>query len=366
MNEPLHPSTLGEILDRTVHLYRSRFLVFLGIAFIPAGVVVALMVVLFLFFAWINTSAASTSPEVVGIAALLIFGVLFLVAIQLLIAVTALGSAALNHAVAHPWQDEKTTIREAYRIAWQRGWNYIGLYLLEALIVWVAPMVVWITLVIFATAAAAVAQSAGMGVAAGALIALGAIAVAIAVAGYCIWMLLRLSLAFPACVVERIGATPALKRSISLSHGTKGRIFLLYLLGTVLNYLLTLAFTIPAFIVIALAPGASNPKYTQTAGMVLMIVVYGAAFAIQALTKPVYGIALMLFYYDQRIRQEGFDIELLMQQAGLVAPPPPPPPAETWPPSILPRAKPAAAVLSESAVFQQPMEPAQTISEESL
>jgi hypothetical protein len=41
---------------------------------------------------------------------------------------------------------------------------------------------------------------------------------------------------------------------------------------------------------------------------------------VQALIKPIYGIALMLFYYDQRIRLEGYDIEWMMQQAGLVAP----------------------------------------------
>jgi hypothetical protein len=366
MNEPLHPSTLGEILDRTVQLYRSRFLVLLGIAFIPTGVVLAVAMVLFLFFAWVSTSAASTPPEVVGIAAFLVIGTLFLAAIPLFIAVTALGTAAINHAVARPWQDEKITIREAYRTAWKRGWSYIGLFLLEALIVWFAPMAVWIVLLIVSAGVAAVAQSAGMGAAAGAIFALGTFAVVIVLAAYCIWMLLRLCLAFPACVVEQIGATAALRRSISLSRGTKGRVFLLYLLGTALNYLLTLAFTIPAFIAIALLPGAGNPKYAQTAGTVMIIVVYGAAFAIQALTKPVYGIALMLFYYDQRIRQEGFDIELLMQQAGLVAPPPSQPPAQTWPQSILHRTQAAEIGLPESAVLQQPAEPTHAKSEESL
>jgi hypothetical protein len=82
--------------------------------------------------------------------------------------------------------------------------------------------------------------------------------------------------------------------------------------------------------------------------------------------QPVYGIALMLFYYEQRIRQEGFDIELLMRRAGLMPPQPPPPPAETWPPTILPRAKPASAVLPESTVLQQPAELTQTKSEEVL
>jgi hypothetical protein len=39
---------------------------------------------------------------------------------------------------------------------------------------------------------------------------------------------------------------------------------------------------------------------------------------VRALTKPVYGIALTLFYFDQRIRKEGFDIEWMMQKAGMV------------------------------------------------
>ncbi|MGA2635574.1 MAG: hypothetical protein ABSF16_15165 [Terracidiphilus sp.] len=366
MNEPLHPSTLGEILDRTVHLYRSRFLILLGIAFIPTGVMVAMVVVFFLLFALIGPSAAAMPPEMIGIAALVVLGAL-LVALPLLIALTPLSTAALNRAVAHPWQDEKITIREAYKIARQRGWSYIGLFLLEALIVCVGPVFVLVMLVLLSAGVSALAQSAGMGaVPAGELFALGTIVALIALIGYCIWMLLRLSLAFPTCVVEQIGAIAALKRSVSLSRGTKGRIFLLYLLGTVLNYLLTLAFTSPAFIVIVLMTGAGNPKYAQTAGTVLIIIVYGAAFAVQALTKPVYGIALMLFYYDQRIRQEGFDIELLMQRAGLVAPPPPPPRAEMWPASTLLRAEAASAVMPESEAVQQISEPIQMKSEESL
>ena len=35
---------------------------------------------------------------------------------------------------------------------------------------------------------------------------------------------------------------------------------------------------------------------------------------------PVSAIALVLCYYDQRVRKEGFDIEWMMQQAGLAQP----------------------------------------------
>jgi hypothetical protein len=72
--------------------------------------------------------------------------------------------------------------------------------------------------------------------------------------------------------------------------------------------------------VMVLMPGANNPQHAQAAAVATFFVDYGAAFAVQALTRPVYGIALMLFYYDQRIRQEGFDIEWMMLKAGLVVP----------------------------------------------
>ena len=54
MNEPLHPLTLSEILDRTAQLYRSRFLVFLGIATIPAGTIFIFAAGIFAFFAWMG------------------------------------------------------------------------------------------------------------------------------------------------------------------------------------------------------------------------------------------------------------------------------------------------------------------------
>ena len=38
------------------------------------------------------------------------------------------------------------------------------------------------------------------------------------------------------------------------------------------------------------------------------------------MSPTLYPIALTLFYYDQRIRREGYDIERLMDSAGLNAP----------------------------------------------
>jgi hypothetical protein len=74
----------------------------------------------------------------------------------------------------------------------------------------------------------------------------------------------------------------------------------------------------------------SGAQHAQAASVVMMLVIYGASFAVQALVKPVYGIALTLFYYDQRIRNEGFDIEWMMMQAGLVPAPQTAPTPAPW------------------------------------
>jgi len=174
--------------------------------------------------------------------------------------------------------------------------------------------------VVFSAGLAALAQSVGLS--GGGIFVFTGFLIVAGLVTYGFWMALRLSLAFPACVVEHIGARAALKRSSSLTQGTKGRIFLLYLLGAALNWLLSIAITLPLTIVTTLLPGSTSPQRAQTAGLVVLIVAYGAAFAVQALTRPVYGIALILFYYDQRIRQEAFDIEWMMLQAGLVVPQP--------------------------------------------
>ena len=65
MSEPLRPSTLSEILDRTVQFYRSRFLVFLGISAVPTVVVLVLAgAVIGTSVWWDKYSTASFSPAV--------------------------------------------------------------------------------------------------------------------------------------------------------------------------------------------------------------------------------------------------------------------------------------------------------------
>lgn len=323
MNETLSalrlaPLRLGEILDRTAQIYRSRFLAFLGIAMIPAGM-------MFVFFAglvglagWIGTKAGEglTAANALAWAAIAALGFLLLPA---LVGSTALGEAAISEAAARSFLGHPITIRNCYKTAWQRGWRYVGILLLQGLAIFVGPMIVFglVMGVMIAANVSGFARSDPSPLFGGLLflsfVGFGAFAV---------WMLLRLCLAFPASVVEQAGAWSALTRSTRLSEGTRGRILVLYILGFFLNQILAWVVMFPAIILLAMIPGLQGQAHVRAAGTFMTFAFYGAMFVVRALTKPVFGIGLTLFYFDQRIRKEGFDIEWMMQQAGMVSQPP--------------------------------------------
>jgi hypothetical protein len=314
MNEPLHPLTLSEILDRTAQIYRSRFLIFLGIAAIPAGTIFVLAAGTFAFIAWVGVNTRH-GANIADILVWIFLSALMILVIPAGLAASALGEAAMSDATALYFLGGIITIRNSYKAAWKCGWRYIGLYLLQGLAIVAVPAAVFL-IAIFGMVAGKVS-----GIASNDPSPLfGGIAVLLflVLGSFSVWMLLRICLAFPACVVEQTAAWNALKRGTMLSHGTRSRILLLYILGLVLNQILAWAVTIPAIIVLALIPGPRAQAHAEAMGMIAMFLIYGAMFVVRALTKPVYGIALTLFYFDQRIRKEGFDIEWMMREAGML------------------------------------------------
>jgi hypothetical protein len=259
-----------------------------------------------------------------GVIVALVVGCIFLLAVPTVVAATALAMAAMSHAAARAFLGQPIGIQSAYRAIWPRGWRAIGLYVFEIVVIWIVPFAAWTVAVMFSSMIAIL----GGGPAGGAVFAVAIIVIVVGLVTYAFWMSIRVSLTFPAAIVEQTGAWDALRRSAVLTKGTKGRILVLLLLGLALNFILSMAITVPLAILIELVPGANTPQHAQTTGLLMMLAVYGSGFAVQALTRPVTGIALILFYYDQRIRQEAFDIEWMMLQAGLVVPPPAPPQPE--------------------------------------
>jgi hypothetical protein len=84
-----------------------------------------------------------------------------------------------------------------------------------------------------------------------------------------------------------------------------------------------------AAIVIAAVAFLGSGKAVAVIGVIVAGTVYVVGiFGTQIAIVPVPWIALVLFYYDQRVRTEGYDIEWMMQQAGLAQPPSIAPPAD--------------------------------------
>ena len=117
---------------------------------------------------------------------------------------------------------------------------------------------------------------------------------------------LRNALATTAGVSEDLGVNAALRRSTELAAGRKGRIFLALLLVYVLQ-MVAGGIQIPFVLMASATRGAQH--------VLLLAIVLIVGFVATTLVTPVASIALCLIYVDERVRREGYDIEVLMQRS---------------------------------------------------
>jgi hypothetical protein len=315
MNNQLRPMALGEILDRTAELYRTHFLLFAGISAIFS---VAMLAVQLLYLRSLMTLGYP------NVFAHLQWGTAAIAVVQTLIILmlAGLSIAANNRAVAWVYLDKPATIRAAAKSVLPRLRTYLWLMTVTAFRAWAPFAALYVAFIgvaltvlprNFMTNPAAAQIAAQHNPGATITAALGMLALLpffLLAMIYGVWMSLRYSLAVPACVVEELPATRAIKRSIELSQGSRGRIFVLGLLVFAVRMLLGLLFGFPMIALAVKHPGQPPPLHW-------MVVAQISSFAINALIGPIYSTGLTLFYYDQRIRKEGFDIEWMMQAAGL-------------------------------------------------
>jgi hypothetical protein len=226
--------------------------------------------------------------------------------------------SALNYAAFHLNQSQKVTIRESYKYGFTHFWRHIGILFLQSVLAGIVPYFVFGALVLIGSILAALISRSSAGNSLVPLFVVLLIVLIIALAVTCILIWLRLSLAFAISVGENKKAWDSLKRSNQLSAGTRGRIFVMFILVWIMSLVITAAFAIPMDIVIAIAMKSSltsghPPAAFMTALQAANLV---AGFLVRIFVMPIYAVALLLFYNDQRTRQEGYDIEQLMSRAG--------------------------------------------------
>jgi hypothetical protein len=123
-----------------------------------------------------------------------------------------------------------------------------------------------------------------------------------------IWLSVLWCLAFPALLFERIGPFKALGRSGSLIKGRWWASFLLVIVGYLL---VTIIGSIIQYGLLAIAAVASGDSVIVNA----IATVVGSTLS-SAITYPYLAAVLTILYFDQRVRKEGFDLQLLAEGMG--------------------------------------------------
>ena len=312
METNLRPLSLGEILDRTAQLYRSNFLVFAGIFSIYAGVALVLNLIQIGVGALVQKG--QTAPKISWPLITAEF-------VEWIFLVLLLGAAiaAINRVVSWVHLGEPASIRGAYASTLPRFSRYLWLMTVTGARAWLPFALGYGGYLLFALLyvrpkGLLTHPSSGLDqrVLVFLLVTIGFLLLILLAFVYGLLMTLRYALAMPACVIEDLTAREAIRRSIDLSKGARGRIFVLFLLIGVIKLGLV-GITQASFVVMVFK---NHGQVTPLVSSISQVV----AFFTNTFIGPIGGTGVALFYYDQRVRKEGYDIEWMMQAAGLTPP----------------------------------------------
>jgi len=128
----------------------------------------------------------------------------------------------------------------------------------------------------------------------------------IIVPGVILWIIW--SLAVPAKVLEHKGIFDAMSRSMELTKGSWGRIFVIGLLILALKFGVSLLLQWPVLI----AAGFSIRGGVQQFAVGWQVALLLSAFVSTSLVGALATIAFSVVYYDERVRKEAFDLQLMM------------------------------------------------------
>lgn len=318
METTLKPMSTSQVLDRMFSMYRNSFLLYVGIAMMPQ------LCLLFGRMGLLLVGQAPTSSPAAMIASGLAAVVGFAGFLVLAVVCYALASGASVYAISCQHLGYAITVKDAYKYVRPYVGRIIGIVVLVGLCFFGVLFAIAILVVIVAAGFGFAGGISGPGAAGGspimALIAVGGFI--IGMVGFLVLaaiMWAKFSLAVPACVLERLGPVEAIKRSFALTKGSVLRLVLVIILTLAVYYAMVLVLSIPYFIGLARAVTAARGLNSL---MPYIIWQYVAEFIASSLSAPLASIAYTLIYYDERVRKEAFDLQWMMEMVGKQSPTP--------------------------------------------
>jgi hypothetical protein len=317
MDSALQPMSTSQVLDRTFFLYRKHFWLFAG----ASAILPCLLLIMQFGFAALglnfqDTQSISSAPEKFFV---LLFGYA-LCYMLIFIVGHALATGATVYTLSQVHLNQPVTMAAAYRKVFSRLWAVMGISGLILLVETAAAMVavVLISILIAVTVPGLSHGGSASSVVITIVAVLLSFAIGIAVVLGVFYLYLRFCLAIPAAMIEGLGPIPAFKRSFWLSQGAVIRLFLLYLLAGVIAMGLSLVFALPGQLLAIFL-------VMKKSFLPALLIQNTGAFIAQFFAGPIAPIAVALIYYDQRVRKEAFDLQLMMQSIEQQTPPPPAP-----------------------------------------
>ncbi len=292
----LRPLSLGEILDRTFTLYRKRFWLFAGLAVVSASVVT---IGSFVQMTW---GLAGTKPAPADASKVALIGGLASLFIALFQVVAfSVTQAATVSAVSDVYLGYETTIGKAFRLVRDKWFRYI------LIVLWQSSSAVWLPMVLSIIGAILISIPGATLRPVGILV--------LVLAGlslfYAFYAYMRNSLAIVASVVENLKVRQSMRRSKVLTRGRLWSVLGLLFLMWVLTLVAGVAQTTAA----ALMNLAHGGQRAALEALTLL-----TTFLSNSLVTPVGAIAFCLLYIDARVRDEGFDVEMLLNRVGGLKP----------------------------------------------
>jgi len=250
---------LGDIIDEAIKLYRSHFKLFLtigAVVYIPVGIIqTALQLVL--------------RDADIGAFALISIVSGFIT----FFAYLALNGAMI-FAASEAWHERSTTLGEA----WTVGANFLLRTLGLGLLLFFALFGLSITVIGFP---------------------------------FAIYLFFAWVFSFVVLIVEGTGIRRSLGRSRELVSGYWWRVVGIAILAAIIQAVISGLFSLPG--VIAGAGTMISDPNADPSPLATILSSVGSTIG-QIVTLPIAYCAYILLYYDQRIRKEGFDLELAARQ----------------------------------------------------
>ena len=309
----LTPLGAGDLIDRAIRFYRGNFWTFVWIAAAPifAGTIITVLWTI-LGRGLFMSGGSRTADTVVFSVIFNSIGNLFIWFIESVATLAVMGGASRNF-VRHLLFGEPVTFAETYRNVRRRLGGLLTASTLVSFLLGIFGFIIFyfglivlgvaVGLIIFAFSSIPF------------LAAIVSIVVGLAILFGTGWLFFLIASRFffvpQVMTVEGLGVAAAIGRSINLARGSIKRIYALFVFSTAATYVSLLLLYLPlgwyAYLngveIFTLQPDANPTWYLIAAQVVSQISLI--------LLMPVWMIGLCLLYVDERVRHEGYDIELM-------------------------------------------------------